>query len=212
MLRFSTLARVVALAGLVACAAPVVSLSPPPKSFTPDEYPDVYERWTRTLHPFDFGEMRSVLHAAATFESREFRWAYVVRYADDFELPTDARNAMLAASMADADEHHRFFVTIGGGKPREMDLTDAEGAWRVLLMDDRGRMVRPLEIQPLGGGTASEKAYFPAVSPFRRAFRVVFPAFHEDGQPTIPPEALFAVLRFTGPEGQLDLKWEFTRP
>ena len=212
MLRFPTLACVFALAGLIACAAPVVSLRPPPKSFTPDQYPEVYERWTRSSDPFDFGQLRTVLHGTATFESREFRWAYVVRYADDFELATDARNAMLTASMADADQHHRFFVTIGGGKPRELDLTDEEGAWRVLLLDDRGRMVRPVEIQALGGGTGSERVYFPSMSSFRRAFRLVFPAFHDDGQPTIPPEAMFAVLRFTGPEGQLDLKWEFTRP
>ncbi len=191
----------------------MVSLWPSTHSYTADDYPDVYERWTRSLHPFDFGQLRSVLHATATFESREFRWAYVVRYADDFELPTDARNTMLAASMADAEVHHRFFVTIGGsGRNREMDLTDHEGAWRVLLVDDRGRMTRPVEIQPLGGGTPSERVYFPSVSPFRRAFRLVFPALHEDGQPTIPRESMFAVLRFTGPGGQLDLKWEFASP
>jgi hypothetical protein len=32
---------------------------------------------------------------------------------------------------------------------------------------------------------------------------------HEDGYPTIPPEARFAELRFTGPEGAVNLKWEF---
>jgi hypothetical protein len=212
VIRFRKWWRAALVLGLVsACAAPVVSLKPPPRSFTPDDYGGIYERWTRSSHPFDFGELRSVLHATATFESREFRWAYVVRYADDFELATDARNAMLTASLADAEQHHRFFVTIGGGRPREMDLTDEEGAWRVLLLDDRGRQVRPIEIQALGKGTPAEKVYFPSVSPFRRAFRLVFPAAHEDGLPTVPPEALFAVLRFTGPEGQVDLKWEFTR-
>ncbi len=211
MLRFSNLACVLAVAGLAACAAPIVSLKASPKSFTPDDYPEIYERWTRASHPFDFGQLRTVLHATASLESREFRWAYVVRYADDFELSTDARNAMLTATMADAEKHHRFFVSIGGGKPREMDLTDEEGAWRVLLVDDRGRMVRPVEIQPVGGCTASERVYFPQCSPYRRAFRLVFPAVNEDGMPTIAPEALFAVLRFTGPEGQLDLRWDFER-
>jgi hypothetical protein len=212
VLRFANPARWLALALCAACAAPAVSLRPPPQSFTPDAYPVVYERWTRSSDPFDFGQLRSVLHATATFESREFRWAYVVRYADDFELATDARNALLTSTLTDADQHHRFFVTIGGGKPRELDLTDEEGAWRVLLLDDRGRQVRPVEIQPLGTGTPAERVYFPSISSFRQAFRLVFPVSHEDGLPTIPPEALFAVLRFTGPEGQVDLKWEFTRP
>ncbi len=187
-------------------------MNPPPRSFTPDAYPEIYERWTRSSNPFDFGELRSILHATATFESREFRWAYVVRYAADFELGTDARNAMLAASLEDASKHHRFFVTIGGEKPRETDLTDEKGAWRVLLMDDRGRQARPVEIEVLGTGTPAERVYFPSISPFRRAFRLVFPTQHEDGTPTIAPEALFARLRFVGPEGQVDLKWEFARP
>ena len=173
---------------LSACAAPVVSLRPAPGSFTPGDYPEVYERWTRSAGPFDFGHLRSVLHATATFESREFRWAYVVRYAHDFGLITDARNAMLAATLADSEQHHRFFVTIGGGKPRELDLTDEQGAWRVLLLDDRGRQVRPIEIQELGTVRPSQRVYFPSVSPFRKAFRLVFPARHEDGDPTIPPK------------------------
>jgi hypothetical protein len=197
---------------LAACAAPVVSLKPAARSYTADDYDDVYGRWTREARPFDFGQLRSVLNVTATFEAREFRWAYVVRYADDYGLATDARNAMLSASLADAEHHHRFFVTLGGAKPRDLDLTDEEGAWRVLLLDDRGRQVRPIEIENLSKGRASQRVYFPSLSPFRRAFRLVFPAHHDDGYPTIPPEALFAVLRFTGPEGHVDLKWEFSHP
>jgi hypothetical protein len=201
------------VAFVVACKTTVLSLKPRSLSFTPDDYADVYERWTREARPFDFGQLRSVLNVTATLESREFRWAYVVRYADDFNLATDARNAMLAASLADAAQHHRFYVTLGGGPPREYDLTDDEGAaWRVLLMDDRGRQVRPIEIESLGTAGPAERAYFPSTSPFRRAYRIVFPAQHEDGQPTVPDEALFAVLRFTGPAGHVDLKWDFAAP
>jgi hypothetical protein len=210
------------LLAVVACAAPVVSLQPTTSSFTPDDYDEVYDRWTRAGDPFNFGALRSVLHATATFESREFRWAYVVRYAEDYGLAPDARNAMLKATMADADQHHRFFVTVGGGggRFRDVDLTDERGGWRVLLLDDRGRQVRPLEIQNLRQGTTTERVYFPGLPPtripgsaaYRTAFRLVFPVRHEDGYPTIAPEALFAILRFTGPEGQLDLKWTFAHP
>src|SRR5690606_23815516 len=107
----------------------VVTLEPRAKSFTPDDYPAVYERWTRAARPFNFGELRNVLNVTATFESREFRWAYVVRYAHDFGLATDARNAMLAASLGDAGKHHRFFVTVGDGRPRDYDLTSEQTGW-----------------------------------------------------------------------------------
>src|SRR5690606_35567206 len=129
-----------------------------------------------------------VLNVTATFESREFRWAYVVRYAHDFGLATDARNAMLAASLGDAGKHHRFFVTVGDGRPRDYDLTSEQTGWRVLLIDDRGRQVRPIEVEGLRSCGSAERTYFPSISPFRRAFRVVFPAQHEDGPPTIPKE------------------------
>jgi hypothetical protein len=207
-LRSSVLASLL----LAACAAPLLSLEPGSQEFTADDYEQVYERWTRSARPFDFGRLSTVLNLTATFESREFRWAYVVRYARDFGLPVDARNALLAESLADASQHHRFLVTLGGSHPRDLDLADEAGAWRVLLLDDRGRQTRPIEIQHVRRPTPSERRYFPSISSQRQAFRLVFPVQHEDGYPTLPREALFAMLRFTGSEGQVDLKWEFGHP
>ena len=205
-------ACVVSVVLLAACAAPVLSLSPGPRAFTPEDYEEVRDRWTAEARPFDFGRLRTVLNLTATFESREFRWAYVVRYGRDFGLSTEARNTLLAESLQDAEHHHRFFVTLGGSHPRDLDLTNEGGAWRVLLMDDRGRQARPLEVQHIRRPTPGERRYFPKISSQRQVFRLVFPVQHEDGTPTLPPEALFAVLRFTGSEGQVDLKWEFGRP
>lgn len=194
---------------VTACAEPVVSLRPEARTYTPQDYGRVYERWTRSANEFNFGELRTVLHVTATFESRDFRWAYVVRYSDDFSLPPDARTSLLAASLQDSEKHHRFFVTLGDGRPRDVDLDDANGAWRVILMDDRGRQTRPVEVDRLHRANAAERNYFPTISSFRRAFRLVFPVTHDDGSPTLPSESLFCVLRFTGPAGQVDLKWDF---
>lgn len=197
---------------LVACAEASVSLRPAPRSYTPRDYERVYERWTRGAKKYDFGQLKNVLNVTATFESLDFRWAYVVRYGDDFGMPPDARTALLSASLSDAEQHHRFFVTMGDGRPRDVDLTNERGGWRVLLLDDRGRQTRPVEVQRLRKATAAERLYFPTITSFRQAFRLVFPVRHEDGHPTLPGESLFAVLRFTGPAGQVDLKWNFEAP
>jgi hypothetical protein len=194
---------------IAACVEPIVSLTPGTRAYTAGDYERVYERWTRDMRSFDFGRLKSVLNVTATFESRDFRWAYVVRYGQDFGLPLDARTSMLSASLADAEQRHRFFVTLGDGRPRDIDLTAQHGGWRVLLLDDRGRQSSPIEVERLRKATAAERTYFPTVSSFRQAFRIVFPVHDEDGRPTLPHEALFAVLRFTGPTGQVDLKWEF---
>jgi hypothetical protein len=201
-----------AIASIAACGAPLLSLDPGARAYTPEDYEDVYSRWSRSARPYDFGRLATILNVTGTFESREFRWAYVVRYGYDFGLSTEARNALLAESLQDAGQHHRFFVTLGGAHPRELDLTDDAGAWRVLLLDDRGRQTRPIEIQHVRRPTPAERRYFPSVSTQRQAFRLVFPVMHEDGYPTLPREAKFALLRFTGSEGQVDLKWEFTHP
>lgn len=196
---------------LAACVEPIVSLNPGTRAYTAGDYERVYERWTRDERSFDFGRLKSVLNVTATFESRDFRWAYVVRYAEDFGLPPDARTAMLSASLADAEQRHRFFVTVGDGRPRDIDLSAERGGWRVLLLDDRGRQSSPIEVERLRRASAAERTYFPTITSFRQAFRLVFPVRHPDGHPTLPHEALFAVLRFTGPTGQVDMKWEFAR-
>ena len=212
MTRLLRSTRLLAFLAVAACAAPVLTLEPGSRAFTADDYEDVYGRWTRMARPFDFGRLSTVLNLTATFESREFRWAYVVRYGRDFGLTTEARNALLAESLEDANQHHRFFVTIGGSQPRDLDLSDAAGAWRVLMIDDRGRQTRPIEIQHVRRATPADRRYFPSISTQRQTFRLVFPVQHEDGYPSLPKEALFALLRFTGSEGQVDLKWEFGRP
>ncbi|MEM6961278.1 MAG: hypothetical protein AAF550_05980, partial [Myxococcota bacterium] len=71
------------------CAAPELSMNPVPRSFTPRDYARVYDTWTRDADDFSFSLMSTVLHATATFESWEFRWAYVVRYASDHGVSTE---------------------------------------------------------------------------------------------------------------------------
>lgn len=198
--------------GLIAigCGSTPISLRPQPRSFTASDYERVYEAWTRDADDFAFGRLSDVLHVTSTFQAWEFRWAYVIRYSNDHSLQTDARSEMLRASLADAQEHHRFFVTLAGTNFRESDLTSPRTAWRVLLVDERGDQTVPVEIERIDRPDAAVKTYFPSVSPFRHAFRVVFPAFKPDGTPTIPNEARYVLLRFTGAIGTVDLRWDFS--
>jgi hypothetical protein len=201
----------VALAlGAMGCGATELTLRAEPRSFTARDYEDVYEEWTRDADTFDFGQFSDVLDVTATFQSWELRWAYVVRYAEDYGLDTGARAEMLRATLEDAEHKHRFFITFVGTDWRSSDLTSERTSWRVLLVDEDGRETVPVEIEHIDRPDPATRTYFPSVSPLRYAFRLVFPAVTADGRRTIAPDARFVLLRFTGAEGQVDLRWDFT--
>ena len=202
------IAALLAALTLAACGTTAVSIRPAARSFTPDDYDDIYGRWTRAEDEFAFGRLEDILHLTATFESWEFRWAYVIRYAADYALQTEERTRLLRSSLADAQERHRFFVTMIGNRYRESDLTDERSAWRVLLVDASGRQVRPIEVTHLRRPGAAERVYFPSISVHRQTFRIAFPTQHPDGTPVISPDDSHVVLRFTGAEGRVDLRWD----
>jgi len=199
-------------AALLGCASHTLSLRAGTYEVTPEDYEDVYRAWTREADAYAWDQLRDVLHITATLESPEFRWAYVVRYAHDYGLDTDARSEMIAASLADADANHRFFVTLAGDVYREGDLTKRDSAWRLLLGDGEGRPTPPSHLERVRRPSAAERVYFPSVSPFRYAYRVVFPIRRADGSPTIPPTAEAVTLRATGARGTVDLVWELETP
>ncbi|MGE0787076.1 MAG: hypothetical protein AB7S26_15490 [Sandaracinaceae bacterium] len=190
------------------CAGRQLPIHPAPRSFTPDDYGSIYGDWTRSSDEFAFDRLQDVLHVTATFESWEFRWAYVVRYASDYSLTTEERTRLLRSSLSDAEDRHRFFVTMVGNRFTESDLTGERSAWRVLLVDEAGRQTRPVEIDRMRSPGAAERVYFPTVNPQRHTYRIAFPTRHPNGEPVIAPDAQRIRLRFTGAEGSVQLEWE----
>lgn len=192
----------------LACGGPSADLSTRNGRFTPEDYPKVYAKWTRDADEFSFGHLHDVLNATATFLSAEFRAAYVVRYAHDHGYTTDERERLRDSSLEDAKIDHSFFVTLAGTNYRESNLTSEMSAWRLLLVDPKGRTTAPSKIDRVRRATPAEQEYFPSVSPFRHTFRVSFPKDHPDGTAVMAPEAKYFILRFAGPEGVVDLRWD----
>lgn len=207
MVRRTASAVVLALL-LAACGGAPLSLREGVRSFTPSDYDGVYSRWTRSADEFDFGRLGEVLHVTATFESWEFRWAYVVRWAGDHSLPTADRTVMLDQSLADARQRHRFFLTLAVPVFREGDLTGRQSDIRVVLVDPDGHQAEPVELERISRPSADQRAYFPSIHRQRHTFRMAFPVLHEDGTPTIPNGATYVILRFAGSAGTVDLRWD----
>jgi hypothetical protein len=199
-----SLALVLALAG---CGSPAVSLAGGPREYVATDYEQVLDRWTRTEQLFLPSELDGVLTATATYESWDFRWAYVVRYAEDYRVTVDQRRALLDRSLAETDRFHQFYVALYAERYAWSDLTAENAAWIIRLIDDRGNETAPSEIEPIRRPGAIERTYFPYTTPWRRAYRVRFPVARADGRRTIAQNARWFGLRFAGAQGNQQLVW-----
>jgi hypothetical protein len=195
---------------LAACGAGAVGLRQGTRDFTPGDYEGIYGRWTRSADDFDFGRLGEVIHVTATFESWEFRWAYVVRYGNDHSFTTEERTRLLEETLADSRVRHRFFVTLGLPVYRDADLTGTTSDIRVLLVEPSGRQVEPVELVRIARPAADQRRYFPSIHRQRHSYRIAFAAIGPDGAPTIPPEARWVDLRFAAAAGTINLRWDLT--
>ena len=207
------LPRGVVLSALVlgGCAKPTVTLAEGPREYVATDYDAVLDRWTRTERLFALSDLETYLTATATFESWDFRWAYVVRYGQDYRLTIDQRKKLLEKALDETRLKHQFFVALYGSERKYNDLTKDSSAWIVRLIDDTGNETAPKEIVAIKKPNALERNYFPYNTTFRQAFRIRFPRVAADGRPTISPNAKWFGLRFAGAQGNSELVWQIEK-
>jgi hypothetical protein len=190
-----------------ACGPKAVRLDRGLREYVATDYPRVLDRWTRTRSLFVASELDDMLTVTATFESWDFRWAYVVRYAEDYRLTVDQRRALLERSLSETDQGHQFDVALYAQRHQWSDLKAENAAWIIRLIDELGNETAPTEIVAIRKPGAIERTYFPYTSPWRRAYRVRFPVARADGRPTIARTATWFGLRFAGAQGNQELIW-----
>lgn len=200
------------LFGLGACAAPKVSLATGPREYVPSDYQQVFQRWTRDESLIQLSELDHKLTVTATFESWDFRWAYIVRYAADYRLTVEQRRVLLDRTLRETEDDHEFYVALYGTNWRWTDLSRPTSAWIVRLIDDEGSETAPAKIEPIVKPGPLERRYFPYTSVWRHAFRIRFPRYMIDGRPTISASARWFGLRFAGAEGNEELHWDIEQP
>jgi hypothetical protein len=184
-----------------------VRLTEGPREYVSSDYDGVLRLWTRSAQLTTLDALDNVLTVTATYESWDFRWAYTVRYAEDYRLTVDQRHALLERSLAETHDKHEFYVALQAEKYKWNDLNAEQPAWIVRLIDDTGTETAPVEIQTIRRPGAIELTYFPYTSPWRSAFRISFPRVRADGRPTIPGAAHWFGLRFAGPQGNQEIVW-----
>src|SRR5215472_14080783 len=197
-----------ALLTVCACAEQKVSLVKGPREYVPSDYTQVLKRWTRNESLIVLSELADALNVTATYESWDFRWAYVIKYAADYRLTIDQRRDLLEHTLRETQDDHEFYVALYGPNWRWTDLSRPTSAWIVRLIDDQGNETAPAKIEAIVKPGPLEERYFPYTNVWRRAFRIRFPRFTGDGRPTIANTARWFGLRFAGADGNGELRWK----
>lgn len=193
---------------MIACSTQRVSLGPGPREYVADDYQQILQRWTREQSLIQFSELDDLLTVSATYESWDFRWAYVVRYSQDYRLTTAQRRELLDRTLAETKTVHEFYVALYGTKWRWNDLTKPESSWIVRLIDEKGNETAPSKLTRIVKPGPLETRYFPYTTVWRQAFRIQFPTASDDGRATIAADAKWFGLRFAGAQGNEELRWE----
>lgn len=197
-------------------SAVVVDLSQTSRSYVPSDYRQVLARWTRrALITKDFD---TTLDVAATFKSHDFRWAYAVRYAAQFQLSTADQDKLLRQQLAELDGAYEFHVAAAATRFEWIDFHRKDSVWRITLLDDRGHELAPMEVRRLRVPVAELEAFFPPstrsqpVASFYTAYLIRFPRKLPDGTPLDLEHAGKVTLRFAGILGASELNWLLKPP
>jgi len=184
------------------------------RSFEPSDYERVVERWTRDEEVYILDGLDNALTVTATFESWEYRQAYIDRYAYDFRLTDPERQALEAEQRLELEGGYVFLVAATSTKTQWSDLSAADTPWKIRLVNDQGDVLAPFPedhappgIEEVRDVTPAQQLYFPYINEFRTVFFLRFPRTMPDGAPFIRPGVEAFMLEFTGALGRAELRW-----
>jgi hypothetical protein len=169
----------------------------------PPSYADATDAWTRRSSLR--GQYQEVLELAATFKSAEWRAARAIRDADYRNLTGEQRQAFIEQARADAAGPYEVELMVTTWDRRENDLDRGKrSVWGVVLIDEHGTQVEPLEIVKDKRPAFTVRADFPALGDFATAYIARFPRT----TPLLGPNVHKLRLRFFGVRGSVEVEWD----
>ena len=195
--------RALLLLGLIACGAPQKVDTSGQWPATPPSYEDATDAWTRKASLR--GQYQEVVELAATFKSPEWRAARAVRDADNRDLQGPQRDAFMAQAQAEAAGPYEIELMVTTWDRRENDLDRGKkSVWSVVLIDQNGTQIEPLEIVKDKRPAFTVRADFPAFGDFATAYVARFP----NTPPVLGPGVKKFRLRMFSVRGAVEVAWE----
>jgi hypothetical protein len=182
----------------------VVDFSESTKSYRNDDYPTVFDAWTR--HAKLVSDIGTVMEIWATFKSWDFRQAYLAKYAKVYDL-SDAERADLSKSQFEtAHAVYEIHVVAQSTADRWTDFDRKTSAWRLSLLDGTGAELAPTSIKAEKLPDLYESVFFPTRTLFSRTYTVRF--VRPDDGSFVGPQSGRMVLRIASPVGKVEAVWE----
>ena len=166
------------------------------------DYDDVVADWTRKaqLH----AAYQEVCELVATFKSAEWRAAHAAYEADNRGLTGDARAKHIAQARADVAGPYELEVMVTTWDRRENDLDRGKkSVWRIVLIDEQGQEIEPLEIIKDRRPSYVVRAEFPALGEFAMPYIARFPRTTA----LFGPTAKQLRLRMSSTRGGIEVTW-----
>jgi|HubBroStandDraft_6_1064221.scaffolds.fasta_scaffold117016_2 hypothetical protein len=188
---------------LAACAgtAPSVRLDEVWPAQTPG-YDDTTTAWTRATALR--GQYQEALNLHAVFKSPDWRAAHAERVADQRGLAGPARDQLITQAKADMAGPYELELLVITWDRRENDLDRGKkSVWHVVLVDEQGHEIEPLEIVRDRRPIETLRAEFLEVSEFATAYVARFPRT----TPLLGPSVRTLRLRMSGERGAVELLW-----
>ena len=167
------------------------------------DYSDVVSDWTRRAElRADYQEAAELV---ATLKSAEWRAAHAIHDAELRGLAGEARAQAIAQARAEVAGPYELEVMVTTWDRRENDLDRGKrSVWRVVLIDETGREIEPLEIIKDRRPAFVVRAEFPGLGEFATPYIARFPRTTAIFGPTVKQVR----MRMSNPRGGLEVVWQ----
>lgn len=166
------------------------------------DYGAVVPDWTRRAELR--GDYQEVCELVATLKSPEWRASHAVHDADIRGLSGDAREQAIAQARAEVAGPFELEVMVTTWDRRENDLDRGKkSVWRVVLIDEKGQEIEPLEIVKDRRPAFVVRAEFPGLGEFATPYIARYPRTAA----VFGPTAKQVRLRMSSTRGGLEVVW-----
>ena len=204
--------RVAALLLLAAagCASTPPAVGLPGAELSDPKAEDAYQRALErvTEHREVYSALDTLLYAAATFQSPDFREARIRRQGAFQTWPPEKVEQTIASERAEAAQVHEVVFGVSIVEWKFNDFDSKKSIWRLSLVTDQGE-VTPLRILRVGRANQDIRAYYPYMGDFWTMYTVTFPTTVE-GRPLVAATTKALLFRMSSTQGQIEMRFPVT--